>query len=62
VPSIVLPRDVTVKGAPVARRLLRHRRPVGLWIIEATDLDVALRLAAGGSKADSRKVDVRPFE
>lgn len=33
----------------------------GLWIIEAPDLDVALRLAAEGSKACNRKVEVRPF-
>jgi hypothetical protein len=33
----------------------------GLWIMEATDLDVALRLAAQGSKACNRKVEVRPF-
>jgi hypothetical protein len=34
---------------------------VGFWIIEAPDLDVALRLAAEGSKACNRKVEVRPF-
>lgn len=33
----------------------------GFWIIEATNLDVALRLAAEGSKACNRKVEVRPF-
>jgi hypothetical protein len=33
----------------------------GFWIIEAADLDVALRLAADGSKACNRKVEVRPF-
>ena len=33
----------------------------GFWIIEATDLDVALKLAAAGSKACNRKVEVRPF-
>jgi hypothetical protein len=33
----------------------------GLWIIEADDLDVALKLAAEGSKACNRKVEVRPF-
>jgi hypothetical protein len=32
----------------------------GFWIIEAPDLDVALKLAAGGSKACNRKVEVRP--
>ncbi len=34
---------------------------VGFWIIEAPDLDVALRLATEGSKACNRKVEVRPF-
>jgi hypothetical protein len=33
----------------------------GFWIIEAADLDVALRLATEGSKACNRKVEVRPF-
>jgi hypothetical protein len=33
----------------------------GFWIIEAPDLDVALGLAAEGSKACNRKVEVRPF-
>jgi len=33
----------------------------GFWIIEAADLDVALKLAAEGSKACHRKVEVRPF-
>ena len=33
----------------------------GFWIIEAPDLDVALRLAAEGSKACNRKIEVRPF-
>jgi hypothetical protein len=34
---------------------------VGFWIMEAADLDVALKLAAEGSKACNRKVEVRPF-
>ena len=34
---------------------------VGFWIIEAPDLDVALRLSADASKACNRKVEVRPF-
>jgi hypothetical protein len=34
---------------------------VGFWIIEAPDLDVALKLAGEGSKACNRKVEVRPF-
>ena len=33
----------------------------GFWIIEAADLDVALGLAADGSKACNRKLEVRPF-
>lgn len=33
----------------------------GLWIIEAPNLDVALKLAAEGSRACNRKVEVRPF-
>src|SRR5690349_21201035 len=32
----------------------------GFWIIQADDLDVALRLAADGSKACNRRVEVRP--
>ena len=34
----------------------------GFWIIEAPDLDVALKLAAAGSKACNRKIEVRPFQ
>ncbi|NHA01120.1 hypothetical protein G5V59_17970 [Nocardioides sp. W3-2-3] len=34
----------------------------GFWIIEAPDLDVALRLAAEGSKACRGRVEVRPFQ
>jgi len=33
----------------------------GFWILEAPDLDVVLKLAAEGSKACNRKVEVRPF-
>ena len=33
----------------------------GFWIIQAPDLDVALKLAAEGSKACNRKVEVRPI-
>ena len=33
----------------------------GFWIIEAPDLDVALKLATEGSKCCNRKVEVRPF-
>ena len=34
----------------------------GFWVIDAPDLDVALRLAAEGSKACRGKVEVRPFD
>ena len=34
---------------------------IGFWVVEAPDLDVALRLAAEGSMACNRKVEVRPF-
>jgi hypothetical protein len=34
---------------------------VGFWVMEAADLDVALKLAAAGSRACNRKVEVRPF-
>jgi hypothetical protein len=33
----------------------------GFWVIEAPDLDVALKLAAEGSKACNRRLEVRPF-
>ena len=33
----------------------------GFWIIQAADLDVALTLAADGSQACNRKVEVRPL-
>jgi hypothetical protein len=33
----------------------------GFWVMEAADLDVALKLATEGSKACNRKVEVRPF-
>ena len=34
----------------------------GFWVIEAADLDVALALAAEGSRACRGKVEVRPFQ
>jgi hypothetical protein len=34
---------------------------IGFWIMEAPDLDVAPKLAAEGSKACNRKIEVRPF-
>jgi hypothetical protein len=33
----------------------------GFWVMEAPDLDVALKLATEGSKACNRKIEVRPF-
>ena len=33
----------------------------GFWIIKAPNLDVALKLAAEGSKCCNRKVELRPF-
>jgi hypothetical protein len=33
----------------------------GFWVFEAPDLDVALKLAAEGSRACNRRVEVRPF-
>lgn len=33
----------------------------GFWVIEAADLDEALKLAAAGSQSCNRKVEVRPF-
>ncbi len=34
----------------------------GFWLIDAPDLDVALQLAAEGSKACGGPVEVRPFD
>ena len=34
----------------------------GFWIIEAPDLDVALKLATEGSRACNRKIELRPFQ
>jgi hypothetical protein len=34
----------------------------GFWVIDVPDLDVALKLAAEGSKACGAKVEVRPFQ
>jgi hypothetical protein len=34
----------------------------GFWVIEAPDLDVALKLATDGSRACNRKVELRPFD
>lgn len=34
---------------------------IGFWIVEAPHLDVALRLAEGGSKACNRRIELRPI-
>ncbi|MEO7996806.1 MAG: YciI family protein [Gemmatimonadaceae bacterium] len=34
---------------------------IGFWIMDAPDLDVALKLASGASQACNRKLEVRPF-
>ena len=33
----------------------------GFWVIDVPDLDVAMKLAADGSKACNRKVELRPM-
>ena len=34
----------------------------GFWVIEVSDLDVALALSADASRACHRKIEVRPFD
>ncbi|MDR7253031.1 hypothetical protein J2X46_002016 [Nocardioides sp. BE266] len=34
----------------------------GFWVVEADDLDVALALSTGASRACNRKIEVRPFD
>ena len=34
---------------------------IGFWVVQAADIDVALRLAAQGSKSCNRRVELRPF-
>jgi hypothetical protein len=34
----------------------------GFWVIQAQDLDIALKMAAQASRACAAKVEVRPFE
>ncbi|MGX7678705.1 YciI family protein [Jatrophihabitans sp. DSM 45814] len=64
-------------GAPIAATVIDNRSGeavltdgpfleskeylAGFWIIEAPDLDIALKLATEGSKACNRKIEVRPF-
>jgi hypothetical protein len=33
----------------------------GFWLIEAENMETAMRLASEGSKACNRKVELRPF-
>ena len=51
------------RRADVHRRALHRVEgvPAGFWVLEAADLDVAIKLAAEGSKACNRKIEVRPF-
>ncbi|MPZ63865.1 MAG: hypothetical protein GEU93_21910 [Propionibacteriales bacterium] len=56
-PSAAGPRPAAIR-----RALLESKEHLaGFWIMEAPDLDVALKLAAEGSKACNRRVEVRPF-
>ena len=49
------------RSSPTGPMSSRRSSSPGFWIIEADDLDVALKLAAEGSKACNRRVEVRPF-
>ncbi|NPD04520.1 hypothetical protein HN031_07460 [Nocardioides sp. zg-1308] len=51
--------DTTVTDGPFAET---KEYLAGFWVIEASDLDVALTLAEGGSRACRRKIEVRPFD
>jgi hypothetical protein len=57
------PSSTTGRGGAVHRRPFLESKEylAGFWIIEAADLDVALKLAAEGSKRCNRKVEVRPL-
>lgn len=66
--GITGPSDATVvdgRGVTVARTdgsLFGGSEYVaGFWIVEAADREAALALAAEGSRACNRKVEVRPF-
>ncbi|GHJ49883.1 hypothetical protein Cs7R123_72250 [Catellatospora sp. TT07R-123] len=51
-------------GAPVftdGPYLESKEHVIGFWIVDAPHLDVALRLAAQGSKSCNRRVELRPF-
>jgi hypothetical protein len=63
-PSAATVIDNTGSGEPIFTDgpFLESKEYVaGFWIIEAADLDVALKLATEGSKHCNRKVEVRPF-
>jgi len=51
--------DVTVTDGPYAET---KEFLGGFWIVDAPDLDVALKLAAAGSRACQSKVEVRPMQ
>ncbi len=51
--------DVLVTDGPFAEA---KEQLGGFWVIQAPDLDAALRLAADGSAACGAPVEVRPFQ
>jgi hypothetical protein len=51
--------DVVLTDGPFAEA---KEQIGGFWVIEATDLDAALKWAAEGSAACAGKVEVRPFQ
>jgi hypothetical protein len=51
--------DVVITDGPFAES---KEQIGGFWVIEASDLDVALDWAARGSAACKGKVEVRPFQ
>jgi hypothetical protein len=51
--------DVLVTDGPFAEA---KEQLGGFWVIEATDLDAALELAAEASVACAQAVEVRPFQ
>ncbi len=56
--GLAAPGSATVVDGPYVET---KEHIAGFWIIEAPHLDVALRLAAGGSKACNRRVELRPI-
>lgn len=66
--GITGPTDATVvdgRGVTVSRTdgspFRGSEYVAGFWIVEAVDREAALALAAEGSRACNRKVEVRPF-